>query len=52
MTNYKGVLIRFVALLVMAVAIVGCTTTVDYTMGEEFLPQNQKMELRRRVRVK
>ena len=49
MTNYKGVLMRFVALLVMAVAIVGCTTTVDYTMGEEFLPQNQKMELRRRV---
>lgn len=28
---------------------VGCTTEVDYTMGSEFVPTNQQMELRRRV---
>ena len=26
-----------------------CTTDVDYSMGEEFIPSNQNMELRRRV---
>lgn len=49
MTNYKGVFMRFVALLVVVASIVGCTTEVDYTMGEEFVPSSQKMELRRRV---
>lgn len=33
----------------MVMMIVSCTTNVDYTMGEEFVPSNQKMELRRRV---
>lgn len=39
-----------VALLLGAIMmVVSCTTDVDYTMGEEFVPSNQKMELRRRV---
>ena len=33
----------------MIFMIVSCTTDVDYTMGEEFIPSNQNMELRRRV---
>ena len=38
------------ALLLGAIMmIVSCTTDVDYTMGEEFIPSNQNMELRRRV---
>lgn len=38
------------ALLLGAIMmIVSCTTDVDYTMGEEFVPSNQNMELRRRV---
>ena len=28
---------------------VGCTTEVDYTQGSEFVPSNQKMELKRRT---
>ena len=41
---------RNIALLLgMVFMIVSCTTDVDYTMGEEFIPSNQKMELRRRV---
>lgn len=39
-----------IALLLGAIMmIVSCTTDVDYTMGEEFVPSNQNMELRRRV---
>ncbi len=26
-----------------------CTTTVDYTMGEEFVPENQQLSMRRRT---
>lgn len=41
---------RNIALLLgMVFMIVSCTTNVDYTMGEEFIPSNQNMELRRRV---
>ena len=38
-----------VLLLGMVMMIVSCTTDVDYTMGEEFVPSNQNMELRRRI---
>lgn len=40
---------KAVALFVAAHLLVGCTTEVDYTLGSEFLPTNQNMELRRRV---
>ena len=36
-------------LLGAIIAFVSCTTDVDYTLGEEFVPSNQQMELRRRV---
>lgn len=39
-----------IALLLGAIILfASCTTNVDYTMGEEFVPSNQNMELRRRV---
>ena len=39
-----------IALLLGAIMmVVSCTTDVDYAMGEEFIPSNQNMELRRRV---
>ena len=43
---------RVVVLVVMFLSLVfvgACTTDVDYTMGEEFVPANQHMELKRRV---
>lgn len=49
MTNCKYLSIFVVVMLAMAQLIVGCTTEVDYTQGSEFIPSNQKMELRRRV---
>lgn len=36
-------------LLTAALTVVGCTTEVDYTMGEEFIPEQQKMEMRHRT---
>lgn len=48
MTNCRVIIL----LLVLSVAMLfgaGCTTEVDYTMGSEFVPTNQQMELRRRV---
>lgn len=38
-----------VALLIAAHLFVGCTTEVDYTLGEEYIPTNQNMVLKRRV---
>ena len=39
-----------IALLLGAIFMfASCTTDVDFTMGEEFVPSNQNMELRRRV---
>lgn len=49
MTNYRFLLSSLTTLLGIACFIVACTTEVDYSMGEEFIPENQKMELRRRV---
>ena len=36
-------------LLGIILMMVSCTTDVDYSMGEEFVPSNQGLELRRRV---
>lgn len=46
--NYSRVF-HFVAMLFVALSIVGCTTEVDYTMGSEFVPTDQNMTLKRRV---
>lgn len=44
-------LFNIALLLGTIMMVVSCTTNVDYTMGEEFVPSNQNMELRRRVYV-
>ncbi len=36
-------------LIMIALMSVGCTTTADYSLGAEYVPTNQNMELRRRV---
>lgn len=38
-----------VALFIAAHLFVGCTTEVDFTLGEEYTPTNQNMVLKRRV---
>lgn len=48
MTNCRVVILLLVLSIAMLLG-VGCTTEVDYTMGSEFVPTNQQMELRRRV---
>lgn len=49
MMSFK-VLLRSILLIVGLTLMLGsCTTEVDYSMGSEFLPSNQKMELRRRI---
>ena len=50
MRSCKG-LFNIALLLGTIFTVVSCTTDVDYTMGEEFVPSNQNMELRRRVYV-
>ena len=45
MTNYNRVLSLVAMLLTAALVAVGCTTEVDYTMGEEFIPEQQKMQM-------
>lgn len=49
MTNYKRLLVSVVGCVVMLLLCGGCTTEVDYTLGSEFIPTNQNMELKRRV---
>lgn len=49
MMSCKAFWSKVVVLFVAAYLLVGCTTEVDYTLGSEFLPTNQNMELRRRV---
>lgn len=49
MTHYKSVIARIALCMAFVLCIVGCTTEVDYTMGSEFVPTNQHMELKRRV---
>ena len=38
-----------VALLLAAHLFVGCATEIDHTLGSEYIPTNQNMELKRRV---
>ncbi len=49
MMSYRGLLAYVATLVVVAQALVGCTTEVDYTLGSEFVPTDQKMEMHRRV---
>ena len=49
MVSYRRLMTMVVALVVATLSMVGCTTEVDYTMGSEFIPTDQKMEMHRRV---
>lgn len=49
MMNFSRVLSAVVLAVLTLTTFVGCTTTVDYTLGTEFVPSNQNLELRRRV---
>ncbi len=49
MMNYKRVLTSWLVCAIVAIMSVGCTTEVDYTLGSEFVPTKQNMELKRRV---
>lgn len=49
MMNFSRVLSAVVLAVLSLTTFVGCTTTVDYTLGTEFVPSNQNLELRRRV---
>lgn len=49
MTSCRRVVVFALVCITMALSLVGCATEVDYTMGSEFVPTDQNMELRRRV---
>ena len=49
MMNYKRLIVSVLVCVVMAVMAVSCTTEVDYTLGSEYVPTKQNMELKRRV---
>lgn len=49
MTNYKRLLVSVLGCVAMLLLGGGCTTEADYTLGSEFIPSNQNMELKRRV---
>ena len=49
MASYKQVISLVAVAISTLLTLVSCTTEVDYTMGEEFVPISQNMELRRRV---
>ena len=49
MTSYKRVVVFAVVAVCLALQLVGCTIEADYSMGSEFVPTNQNMELKRRV---
>lgn len=49
MMSYRAFWSYAVALFIVAHLFAGCTTKVDYTLGEEYIPTNQNMELKRRV---
>lgn len=49
MMNFSRVLSAVVLAVLSLTTFVGCTTTVDHTLGTEFVPSNQNLELRRRV---
>lgn len=51
MMSYRRVIFSLMACVttLLTLAMVSCTTEVDYTLGEEFVPSKQHMELKRRV---
>ena len=49
MMSCSRVLRLLAIILTISLSVVSCTTDVDYTLGSEFIPSNQSMELRRRV---
>ena len=49
MMNYKRLIVSLLACVTMVVMTVSCTTDVDFTLGSEFVPTKQNMELKRRV---
>lgn len=49
MMNYKRLIVSLLACVAMVVMTVSCTTEVDFTLGSEFVPTKQNMELKRRV---
>lgn len=49
MMSCRGLVFRALLFLGVITSLLSCTTEVDYSLGVEFLPSNQKMELRRRV---
>lgn len=49
MMHCRYVLTTVALLFTLAAGFVGCTTEVDYTLGEEFVPTYQNMEMRRRI---
>ena len=49
MMSCKRLIVSVLACAVVAVMAVSCTTEVDYTLGSEFVPTKQNMELKRRV---
>ena len=49
MMSYKRVIVSVLACVALALVSMSCTTEVDYTLGSEFVPTKQNMELKRRV---
>lgn len=51
MMSCRDIVLHITSLIVLLAALlaVGCTTKVDFTLGEEYVPTNQNMELKRRV---
>ena len=49
MMNYKRLIVLVLACVVTVVMAASCTTEVDYTLGSEYVPTKQNMELKRRV---
>ena len=49
MMNYKRLIVLVLACVVTVVMAASCTTEVDYTLGSEYVPTKQHMELKRRV---
>lgn len=49
MMSCKRLFTSWLVCAIMALVSIGCTTEVDYTLGSEFVPTKQNMELKRRI---
>ena len=49
MMSCKRVLASWLVFALVSLVSIGCTTEVDYTLGSEFVPTKQNMELKRRI---